>query len=121
MVIASEGGDATLAPTCEQEDRIVNHLRKRFGHVSAEWVISGSGLENIDQAIAALEGSELPPRSAAEITKNALSGEWQLARRSLRAFCAFFGILQHDGPELTGRAACPAKMRSTLSRVGPPR
>jgi len=55
VVIASEGGHATLVPTCEQEDRIVNHLRKRFGHVSAERVISGSGLENIYQAIAALE------------------------------------------------------------------
>ena len=91
VVIASEGGHATLAPTCEQEDRIVNHLRKRFGHVSAERVISGGGLENIYQAIAALEGSELPPRSAAEITRNALSGECQLARRSLQAFCAFLG------------------------------
>jgi len=91
VVIASEGGHATLAPTCEQEDRIVNHLRKRFGHVSAERVISGSGLENIYQAIAALEGLEFPPRSAAEITKNALSGECQLARRSLQAFCAFLG------------------------------
>jgi glucokinase len=91
VVIASEGGHATLAPTCEQEDRILNHLRKRFGHVSAERVISGSGLENIYQAIAALEGLEFPPRSAAEITKNALSGECQLARRSLQAFCAFLG------------------------------
>ena len=91
VVIASEGGHATLAPTCEQEDRIVNHLRKRFGHVSAERVISGSGLENIYQAIATLEGLELPPRNAAEITKNALSGECQLARRSLQTFCAFLG------------------------------
>ncbi|MFZ0237000.1 MAG: glucokinase [Xanthobacteraceae bacterium] len=91
VVIASEGGHATLAPTCEQEDRIVNHLRKRFGHVSAERVISGSGLENIYQTIAALEGLEFPPRSAAEITKNALAGECQLARRSLQAFCAFLG------------------------------
>jgi glucokinase len=90
-VVASEGGHATVAPTCEQEDRIVNHLRKRFGHVSAERVISGSGLENIYQAIAALEGLEIPPRNAAEITKNALSGECQLARRSLQAFCAFLG------------------------------
>ena len=90
-VIASEGGHATLAPACEQEDRIVNKLRKRFGHVSAERVISGSGLENIYQAIAALEGLECPPKNAAEITKNALSGECEFARRSLRAFCAFLG------------------------------
>ncbi len=91
VVIASEGGHATVAPTCEQEDRIVHHLRKQFGHVSAERVISGSGLENIYQAMAALEGLEFPPRNAAEITKNALSGECQLARRSLQAFCAFLG------------------------------
>ena len=69
----------------------MHHLRKRFGHVSAERVISGSGLENIYQAIVALEGLEIPPRNAAEITKNALSGECQLARRSLHAFCAFLG------------------------------
>jgi glucokinase len=91
VVIASEGGHATVAPTCEQEDRIVHHLRKRFGHVSAERVVSGSGLENIYQAIAALEGLEIPPRNAAEITKNALSGECQLSRQSLHAFCAFLG------------------------------
>ncbi len=90
-VIASEGGHATLAGTCEQEDRIVDHLRKRFGHVSAERAISGSGLENIYQAIAALEGLDILPRNATEITKNALSGECQLARRSLHAFCAFLG------------------------------
>ncbi len=91
VVIASEGGHATLAPTCEHEDRIVNHLRKRFGHVSAERVISGSGLENIYQTIAELEGLEFPLRNAPEITKHALAGECQLARRSLHAFCAFLG------------------------------
>jgi len=69
----------------------VTHLRKRFGHVSAERAISGSGLENIYQAIAALEGFDIPLRNAAEITKKALSGECQLARRSLQAFCAFLG------------------------------
>jgi glucokinase len=34
---------------------------------------------------------EIPPRNAAEITKNAFSGECQLARQSLYAFCAFLG------------------------------
>jgi glucokinase len=91
VVIASEGGHATLAGTCEQEDRIVDHLRKRFGHVSAERVISGSGLENIYQAIAAVDGLDIPPRSATEITRTALNGECQLARRSLHTFCAFLG------------------------------
>jgi glucokinase len=91
VVISSEGGHATLATDCEQEDRIVAHLRERFGHVSAERAISGSGLENIYQAIAALDGLKIPPQRATEITKKALSGECQVARRSLDAFCAFLG------------------------------
>jgi glucokinase len=91
VVITSEGGHATLAPTCEQEGRIVEHLRKRLAHVSAERLISGSGLENIYYAVAAIEGLKIPRRNASEITKNALSGECQLARRSLQAFCAFLG------------------------------
>jgi glucokinase len=91
VVIASEAGHATLAGTCEAEDRIVDCLRKRFGHVSAERAISGSGLENIYQAIATLEGLDIPPRNAIEITKDALAGTCQLARRSLDAFCAFLG------------------------------
>ena len=91
VVIASEEGHVTLAPNCEQEDRIVAHLRERFGHVSAERAISGSGLENIYQAIAALEGLKIRPQSATEITKNALSDECRVARRSLDVFCAFLG------------------------------
>jgi len=54
VVIASEGGHATLAPICEQEDHIVAHLRERFGHVSAERAISGSGLENMTAWMAAV-------------------------------------------------------------------
>jgi glucokinase len=61
VVIASEGGPATLATTCERQDRIIQHLRnrsfrqrgntlqrrQRFGHASAERAVSGAGLENI--------------------------------------------------------------------------
>jgi len=47
LVIASEGGHATLAATCDREDQIIQHLRQRFGHASAEQAVSGPGLENI--------------------------------------------------------------------------
>jgi glucokinase len=91
VVISSEGGHATLTATCEREDRIVGQLRQRFGHVSAERAVSGVGLENIYQAIALLDGLDVVPRSAAEITKCALGGECQVAYEALRAFCAFLG------------------------------
>ena len=92
MVIPSEGGHATFGGTGgDREDDIVKHLRQQFGHVSAERVISGEGLENIYQAIVALDRLNLVPQSAAEITKRALSGDCQVAREALEQFCAFLG------------------------------
>ena len=91
VTIPSEGGHATLASTCERGDGIIRQLRQRFGHVSAERAISGNGLENIFQAIAALDGLEVGRRSAAEITTGALDGECQIACEALDRFCAFLG------------------------------
>ena len=91
VVVSSEGGHSTLAGASDREDEIVKILRRRFGHVSAERVISGPGLENIHQAISALDGRDLGPRSAAEITKAALAGGCETARAALDTFCAFLG------------------------------
>jgi glucokinase len=91
VVLASEGGHATLAGACEREDQILAHLRNRFGHVSAERAISGPGLENIFQAISAIDGHGEPAAAAAEITVNALEDKCQRARESLSLFCAFLG------------------------------
>jgi glucokinase len=91
VVIASEGGHATLTASCEREDHIVAHLRRRFGHASTERAVSGPGLENVYEAIAALDGRRVAPRSVAEITKDALNGNCQIAHEALSAFCAFLG------------------------------
>jgi glucokinase len=91
VVIPSEGGHATLAGMCDREDEIIKQLRRRFGHVSAERMVSGDGLENVFQAIVVLDGLTLPPRSAADITRDALSGDCQVAHESLAKFCAFLG------------------------------
>jgi glucokinase len=90
-VIASEGGHATLAGTCEREDAIISELRRRFGHVSAERAISGPGLENLFNAIAAVDGVQVQPLDAAQITENALSGQCQVCCEALKMFCAFLG------------------------------
>jgi glucokinase len=43
----SEGGHADFAPRDELEADLLLHLRKRFGHVSYERVVSGPGLLNL--------------------------------------------------------------------------
>jgi glucokinase len=91
IVLASEGGHATLAGACDREDRILDHLRQRFGHMSAERALSGDGLENIYQAIATVEGINATPCNAAGITKSALEGGSQTAVAALETFCALLG------------------------------
>ena len=90
-VIAGEGGHATFAAASAREDAVIDYLRRRFGHVSAERMVSGTGLENLYQAIAALDGSEAPTRDAAEITRTALDGTCRTAAAALDMFCALLG------------------------------
>jgi glucokinase len=91
VVIASEGGHATLAATCDREDQIIQHLRQRFGHASAERALSGPGLENLYRAIGALDKVETALQNATQITKSALRGECNVAVEALNVFCAFLG------------------------------
>ena len=93
VVIASEGGHATLAATSSRDDAIIGHLRREFGHVSAERVISGPGLQHLYRAIVALDGVDAPPRNASEITKAALAGVCPVAREALEQFCAMLGTV----------------------------
>jgi glucokinase len=91
IVVASEGGHATLPASSVREDAVLDHLRKRFGHVSAERVLSGPGIENLYHAIAALDGIDAPSRNAAEITNAALQGTCPTSRATLDMFCAMLG------------------------------
>jgi glucokinase len=47
IVVATEGGHADFAPRSELEDDLLRYLRKEFGRVSYERVLSGPGLVNI--------------------------------------------------------------------------
>jgi len=91
IVIASEGGHATMAAASDREDAILAYLRREFSHVSAERVVSGSGLENLYRAVIAIDGIEAPKRNAAEITNAALDGTCPTARAALDLFCAMLG------------------------------
>jgi glucokinase len=90
-VVVGEGGHATVSAASAREDAVIDYLRGHFGHVSAERVVSGAGLENLYRAIAALDNSEAPARDAAEITKAALAGSCRTADAALHMFCALLG------------------------------
>lgn len=91
IVLSTEGGHVTLPATCRREDMVIEQLRERFGHVSAERVLSGEGLVNLYQAIASIDRHSAIERHPSEITAAALDGSCSVCREVLDLFCAMLG------------------------------
>jgi glucokinase len=85
IALAGEGGHASFAPVTRDEMRILDALWEEHGHVSAERLLSGPGLEAIHRVLA---GGPLP---AAAITARALDGSCAACRATVDAFCAILG------------------------------
>jgi glucokinase len=90
-VVSGEGGHATLAANDEQEAAIIDVLRNRFGHVSAERALSGPGLVNLYQAYATMSHRPVNPWSPSEVILQARTGEDPSCRMAIDLFCRFLG------------------------------
>jgi len=89
--LAGEGGHTSFAPCNEEEVAIWRYAQARFGHVSAERFLSGSGLALIHEARLALAGEPAQHLTAADITRRALGGQCPACRASLDCFCGMLG------------------------------
>lgn len=89
-VIATEGGHIGFAPADRVEDRILDRLRGKYGRVSIERVVCGSGLPGIH---AVLTGEEVEERA---LWQRALSGADKAAAATLERFCGLLGSVAGD-------------------------
>jgi len=90
IALDGEGGHVSLPAATDEEERVIELLRARFGHVSAERVLSGMGLENLHDALGRLQGGA-PALSAADITARALDGSDTLCAKTVSMFCGLLG------------------------------
>ena len=95
-LVAGEGGHATLAASNDEEAAIIQMLRKRWNHVSAERVLSGAGLVNLYEALCALNGVEPLMLSPADVTKRAMNRSDELCVKAFACFCEFLGGVAGD-------------------------
>jgi glucokinase len=91
IVLATEGGHATLAASDERERAVVAELARRFGHVSFERAVSGPGLVNLHDALAAIDGAPGNSPTPDQVTQAALSGSDAICVEALGMFCALLG------------------------------
>ena len=95
-IIATEGGHTTLPGMTPREDAVIAHLRRQFGHVSAERALSGPGLENLHAAIAAIDNVPVSSLTATEITQHALDRSFPICAAAVDMFCAMLGTVAGD-------------------------
>lgn len=108
QVVETEGGHVSFAPQGDEEQMLAHRLGERFGRVSNERLLSGTGLSHIDAVLAA--GGNLasaldegtPLRDPATVVEAALDGHDLSARRALARFCAVLGSVAGDAALLHG-------------------
>lgn len=90
--IVCEGGHVAATAGNHQEAEVIEYMRDRFGHVSAERLISGQGIENLHQAYSHLAGIDRPEDwTAAIISRRAIEERDELSVKALDTFCAMLG------------------------------
>lgn len=68
--ISGEGGHITLAAGNAEEFEVIDFLRNRYGHVSAERILSGQGLLELHEALGLVKGKSWNADISAEDISN---------------------------------------------------
>ncbi|MDG6093831.1 glucokinase [Acetobacter sp. AN02] len=96
LICGAEGGHIGFAPSSPFEDRLLSHLRSRYGRVSAERVISGPGIIPICEVLSADRGLSFHAEEDKDVWLRALSGEDAMAEEAMSLFCEVLGAFAGD-------------------------
>jgi glucokinase len=91
--IQGEGGHVTMAPADARESEVLELMRRRYDHVSAERVLCGAGLVNLYNALCELDGVRAASLTAAQITDPRTESEDPHARAATEMFCGMLGTV----------------------------
>ena len=93
MALTGEGGHATMSPATDRESAVLDHMRRRFDHVSAERVLSGPGIVNLYNTLAEIDRVPSKGYTAAQITDLGMRGEDPVCVEATAMFCAMLGTV----------------------------
>jgi glucokinase len=95
-VQATEGGHIDFAPLDAIEDAVLARLRKSYCRVSIERVVSGPGLVDLYETLAAIEGRAVQQYDDKTLWQMGMSGEDSLAAAAVDRFCLSLGSVAGD-------------------------
>jgi glucokinase len=91
VCIPGEGGHVEFASNDEKEAHVLAFLQKRYGHVSAERLLSGPGLVNIYQGLMDMHGKVAEDLQPADVTTRGLDGSCPVCVEAMEVFCRALG------------------------------
>ena len=93
LALAGEGGHCSLAPADGRESAILALAWRELQHVSAERLLSGSGLPLLHRLVAEVDGRACVALTPAEIVAQALANDDVQCRAVIDTFCAMLGSM----------------------------
>lgn len=93
---ADAGGHASFGASTEQEWFIYKELKKIYGHVSYERLLSGQGLEGLYSTLALFHKQDKQPLKAVDIIAKALAKEDDIALATVLQFFKILGAYAGD-------------------------
>ena len=96
LVLETEGGHLGFAPATDEEDAVLDCLRREFGRVSNERLICGSGLVNLYGALCRIRGAARIATTPEQVMQNALDGSEAAAVRAVDLFAELLGAVAGD-------------------------
>jgi len=91
--LQGEGGHVTMGASDAREAAVLEVLRPRFAHISAERLLSGPGLVLLYEALCAVDGASSSLLQPADVSERGLNGSDAQCRGALDLFCAMFGTV----------------------------
>lgn len=94
--LAGEGGHVSLGARTARELAIFSVYREKYGHMSAERLLSGTGLSEFYQVVRRLDGLDDRPLDNAEISRRAQAGSCTSCMEVMTLLCEWLGVVAGD-------------------------
>ncbi len=91
--LEAEGGHVSFSPSDELEIDIFQRAKKKYGHVSAERFLSGSGIGFLHDLLSEIKGTEKRSLPAGDIIGRAIRENDGLCSLTIEVFCRMFGTV----------------------------
>lgn len=93
LALTGEGGHCSLAAANARESALLALAWREYEHVSAERLLSGSGLPLLYRLLAVVDGRSHEALSTPEIVARAVAGDDAHCRAVIDTFCAMLGSI----------------------------